>query len=329
MKGASGDGGPDVGAPRPGEEQRAPPAFRYAPIPAHSSEAGDRAALVVYPDTHTFPSPRGNQVKFHGRPLFQEPLVRVSSAPSPAPSLNLTPVQAHSYSRGGAWHYWPRRAGAGRSPCCSGGLRPRTAACALRGAVARVRGGAMYRDDDDYSDDVMVHGGDGPVAHDCGAHAGPPCRASDRLLWAAAFAGDVDSVRQALLDGADPNAPNPCDSDRAALHYVVSTRNTSCPRCAWSVPDGDPACPCRQQLIWELVRAGADATRPCALGARCVCVRVCVVCVCVCVRCASRLDHHACVRLRARTHTHTHTHTHTPGRCTWQPPPGRSRQSRL
>ena len=94
MKGASGDGGPDVGAPRPGEEQRAPPAFRYAPIPAHSSEAGDRAALVVYPDTHTFPSPRGNQVKFHGRPLFQEPLVRVSSAPSPAPSLNLTPARA-------------------------------------------------------------------------------------------------------------------------------------------------------------------------------------------------------------------------------------------
>jgi len=78
----------------------------------------------------------------------------------------------------------------------------------------------------------------------------------------------------------------------------------------------------------------------CARGSRCdealrpgreVCMCACVlcVCVCVCVRCASRLDHHACVRLRARTHTHTHTHTHTPGRCTWQPPPGRSRQSRL
>ena len=51
---------------------------------------------------------------------------------------------------------------------------------ALRCAVARLRGG-VYRDDDDYSDDVMVHGGDGPV-HDCEAHGGHACRASDRLL---------------------------------------------------------------------------------------------------------------------------------------------------
>jgi hypothetical protein len=142
------------------------------------------------------------------------------------------------------------------------------AARVLRCAVARLRGGA-YRDDDDYSDDVMVHGGDGPV-HDCGAHAWPPCRASDGLLWSAAFAGDVEGVRQALHNGADPNAPNPYDSDRAALHYVVSSRNTSCPRCAWTFPDCDPACRCRQQLISELVRAGADAARPCALGARAV-----------------------------------------------------------
>ena len=39
MQGASGDSGPGVGAPRPGEEQQPPPAFRCAPIPAHSSEA--------------------------------------------------------------------------------------------------------------------------------------------------------------------------------------------------------------------------------------------------------------------------------------------------
>jgi len=53
MQGASGDSGPGVGAPRPGEEQQPPPAFRCAPIPAHSSEAGDRAALSRCNLTHS------------------------------------------------------------------------------------------------------------------------------------------------------------------------------------------------------------------------------------------------------------------------------------
>ena len=135
----------------------------------------------------------------------------------------------------------------------------------------RLRGGdcGSYHGEDE-SDGIMTYGGDGPV-HDCHLHEHPPCRESDMRLWTSVAEGDVDGARQALDDGADVNAINQYDSVRAAIHYAVSNRNMSCMRCDVStMADGDPACMCRQQLVADLIRAGADTLQPCALGTRAI-----------------------------------------------------------
>ena len=155
------------------------------------------------------------------------------------------------------------------------------ALCLFRGRMLvlglrhRVRGGGIHPAGTGHAseletDDTMwVKGGNGPV-HDCSQHEEPPCRESDLLLWQSAASWDVKETRRALRNGASVNARNEHDSQRAALHYVASSRNASCTLCGHPAPADDDAtpCTCRGLIISELIHAGADVSLPCALGAR-------------------------------------------------------------
>jgi ankyrin repeat protein len=120
------------------------------------------------------------------------------------------------------------------------------------------------------SEGVPTHSGRGPAPSSAVGGRGS---ASDLLLWQSADEADIAGVRRALQQGASVNARNLYDSKRAALHYVVSNRNASCLPCARASPadaGADPTCRCRLLVLDELIRSGANASLPCALGARAI-----------------------------------------------------------